>query len=212
MKDNKFIQFLLKHRSKALLTFLAFACVIAWGKRLIGKNKAHHKHDFIVVSQIFDRFYSGEPLSNESIEATENVLKRHPELYPKYAPMLAATFFAQQKSSKARPYAESTIDHVKDNLPPFYRDYAKTSLLITEEMYEQAFIQAQQLNTELKNQTEDYNTLYLMNLVRLVFLADKLNRQESKKEAWQQLQQQPGYASIKPLFQEGQLSLTDYLK
>ena len=59
----------------------------------------------MVANQIFERFLRGETLASESIEMTEAILKRHPELHPKYDPLLAMTFQAQSNAAKAIEYS-----------------------------------------------------------------------------------------------------------
>jgi len=211
MEENKFTDFLSKHWSKLLLGVMAIVCIAVWGERFLNSNRTHSKKDFLIANQILERFRSGEPLAVESIEAAENILKRHPELHPKYDAMLATTFFANQNSTKALPYAHSIIKRVDSDLPPFYRSYSETSLLIADQKYPLAFEEAKTLNTQLENQ-EGYENLYAMNLLRLVFLADTIGDDTIKKQAWEKLQHLPNYSKIESLFQEGKLTLQDYLQ
>jgi hypothetical protein len=210
-EGNKFIPFLGKHWSKLLLGIVAIICLAVWAERLLWSNENQNKQDFIVVHQIFERFHKGEGLAEESIEAAENILERHPELHPKYDAMLALTFFSQANERKAEKYARSLIEQVDSELPPLYQHYAKTTLLIAEKGYAQAFEEALALQEQLKGKS-GYQTLDAMNTLRLLFLADTLGDTTQKNIFWKKLEKHPAYPSIQPLFHEGKLSLEDYIK
>jgi len=206
MEEHKFLNFLGKHWSKLLLGFLAVASIAVWGERFFTANRSQTQQDFLVANQILEQFQKGETLPVESIETTELILERHPELHPKYDTMLAMTYLAQRNPSKGLPYAKATLEHVTQDLPPLYQSYAKTSHLIAEKRYPEAYKEAQDLYAQLQD-NEAYSTLYAMNLLRLVSLEIEIGTQS---EAWEELKAHPAYASITPLFQEGTLSLEDW--
>lgn len=206
MDEHTYLSFLSKHWTKLLLGFLAIACLAVWGERFFSTHKAQSQQDFLIANQIFERFQKGEPLPVESIEAAEMIVQRHPELHPKYDTMLAMTYLAQHNPSKGLPYAKTPLEHAASALPSFYQAYAKTSLLIAEKNYPEAYRQAQELNAQLQN-NEAYSTLYAMNLLRLVSLENEIG---THSEAWEVLKSHPAYASIITLFQEGAISLEDW--
>ena len=206
MEEHKFLNFLSKHWSKLLLGFLAIASIAAWGERFFSANKSQSQQDFILASQIFERFRNGETLPAESIEAAEMNLERHPELHPKYDTMLAMTYLAQRNLAKGLFYAKSPLHHAARELSPFYEAYAKTSLLIAEKKYEEAYAEAQDLCSQLQND-KAYSTLCALNLLRMVSLEMEIG---ARSDAWEELKAHPAYASITPLFQEGALSLEDW--
>jgi len=206
MEENKYLKFLGKHWSKLLLGFLAIASIAVWGERRFSTNRSHSQQDFLVGNQILERFHKGEPLAVESIEATEMILERHPELHPKYDMMLAMTYLAERNPSKGLVFAKATLEHARQDLPCLYQDYAKTSLLIAEKRYQEAYKEAQDLYTQLQN-NKAYSILYAMNLLRLVSLELEI---DATSEAWEELKAHPAFASITPLFQEGNLSLEDW--
>lgn len=205
MEEHRFLNFLSKHWSKLLLGFLAIASIAAWGERFFSANKSQTQQDFILANQILERFRNGETLPAESIEAAEMILERHPELYPKYNTMLAMTYLARAHP-KGLFYAKAPLEHAARDLPSFYQAYAKTSLLIAEKRYREAYTAAEDLNTSLKN-NEAYSTLRAMNLLRMVSLEMEIGE---RSEAWQEFKALPAYSSIAPLFHEGSLSLEDW--
>lgn len=206
MEEHKFVNFLSKHWSKLLLGFLAIASLAAWGERFFHSNHTQSQQDFLIGNQILERFRKGEPLSIESIEVAEQILERHPELHPKYDTMLAMTYLAARNPTKSLPYIKAPLKHTSADLPPYYKSYAKTSLLIAEKRYQEAYKEALNLNEELKDK-EAYTILGAMNLLRLVSLENEVG---SHSTAWEELKAHPAYASISHLFQEGELSLEDW--
>ncbi|MCC5831492.1 MAG: hypothetical protein JJU12_00410 [Chlamydiales bacterium] len=205
MEEHTFLNFLSKHWSKLLLGFLAIASIAAWGERFLSSNKSQSNQDFILANQIFERFRSGETLPVESIEATEMILKRHPELHPKYDTMLAMTYLAQ-RNPKGLFYAKAPLEHSAQQISPFHKSYAKTSLLIAEKKYQEAYNTAQDLHRELKN-NQAYSTLSALNLLRLISLEKEIG---VRSEAWEELKAHPTYPTISSLFREGALSLEDW--
>ena len=211
MEENKFIHFLSQHWSKFLFGILTLAVCGVWLERFSRSNQTQCKQDFLIAHQIFEQFQKGKFLPTESIESTENILKRHPELHPKYDSMLALTFFSQQNNKQASYYAQSMIKHVDAQLPAPYKEYAAATLLISHANYQAAFEAALALESQLKGK-EGYATLDAMNTLRLLFLADKLGDSLHKNSYWKKLESHPGYASIQSVFHEGKLSLADYMK
>jgi hypothetical protein len=209
MEENKFLALLSKHWSKIVLGILAIATVAVWSERLFKSNKSEKSQDFFIAQQIFERFQKGEYLAPESIEATQNILERHPELHPKYDPVLALTFFAQQKTPEGICYARSLINHAQQHLPDVYKEYANTTLLISEGKYEEAFREASFLEAKLSEQP-GYPTLEAVNTLRLLFLAREIGNTEGQHRFWTKLSQHPSYSTLLSIFQTENLSLSDF--
>jgi hypothetical protein len=205
MEEHKFLNFLRKHWSKLLLGILAIASVAVWGERFFSSKQTQSQQDFILAHQIFERFHNGETLALESIEAAEMIVERHPELNPKYNTMLAMTYLAQ-RNPKGLFYAKTPLKHTAQILPPHYRTYAETSILIAEKKYTEAYQEAKALHAELKTD-KACATLCALNLLRMLSLEMEL---DLPSEVWNELKAHPAYASISPLFKEGSLSLEDW--
>lgn len=210
MHENKWIEFLGQNWSKLLLGILAVACVAAWSDRYFRSHKSQSIHDFVIASQIYSQYEKGNTLPLESIEMTEAILKRHPELHPKYDSMLALTFFSQEKTAQGLQYAQTLMHKTRHQLPAHYRSYAQTSLLISEKKYSEAFSAALLLEKELEN-VEQPSILQAMNTLRLAFLADTLGDEPQKRHFWEAAQVHPHYDKVASMFKEGNLSLKEYL-
>lgn len=208
MEENKFIAFFSKHWSKILLGLVAIACLGIWAERQAGERKSQSKLDYVTGNQLFEKFQKGEPIS---VEIAQTVLKRHPELHPKFDTLLALSLFSQAKFEEALPYATAATAQAKKHLPSLYQEYAAATLLISKGEYKEAYQSALDLFKQLNGEAE-YQTLEAMNTLRLVFLAQKLGEEGQKIAFWKKLQAHPGYLSLEALFREGNISLADYFK
>jgi hypothetical protein len=209
MEENKISDFIRKYRSRIFLGFLAAIALAFWSGKLLQSKRANTQHDFFIAQHIFERFQKGEHLPPTSLETVQSILERHPELHSKYDLMLALALFSQCKTSEALPYARSLIGQRERELPSFYKDYAQTTLLITEGNYVDAFAAALCLEGKLKDPLQ-YQTLDAMNTLRLLSLAHQLGDLPHEKTYWTKLTHHPSYATLVPLFQAGDLSLSHY--
>ncbi|MEZ5315340.1 MAG: hypothetical protein R3E91_03920 [Chlamydiales bacterium] len=206
MKSYKFLTFLNKHSFKLLFLFLIAISLFFWRERVLNRDTMQSQHDFMIANKIFESFQKGELPSPESIEKIETLLKDHPEVYPKYNTMLAMSYLAQN-APKGAFYIKTILETpIAGNLPQFYHAYGKTSLLIAEKKYSEAYMEAQALSAAIKNE-EDYSTLYAINLLRIVSLEMQIDK---SSKAWRELKSHPVYGLISSIFQEGHLSLEDW--
>lgn len=202
------IIFLKKHWSKLVLGLLCIACIIAWRDRFSTSSRAQTRQDFFVAGEIWSQFQQKGEVASESIETLENIVKRHPELHTKYTPLLMATSFSENNTATALAHANRAIHQTK--LPSFYQRYAHTSLLIAEEKTQEALSDAQKLHDDLQGQ-EGFEKLFAMNLLRLVFLSEKLEEPVVHQKAWSALQSHALFPVIQKLFVEGDISLSNYM-
>ncbi|NGX61997.1 MAG: hypothetical protein K940chlam9_01490 [Chlamydiae bacterium] len=208
MDENKYFKFLKDHWSKLLLGFLAFASVAAWGERLWRSHKTQSNQDYSLATHIFASFQKGEPLSSEAIESAESILKKHPELHPKYDSKIALSLFSQKHEEKAIPYVQASLERAGEKLSPPFREYTLGSCLIGEKNYQEAFERAEILHSQLD---EQYKTLSALNLLRLVVLSRKLAQSEKQNMYWEELKKHPVYPSLASLFEEGEISLESWI-
>lgn len=208
MDKNKFLDFFTRHLNKFLLGVAVLGLLGFLLEKRLNSHKIHSKQDYIIVRQIYERFRKGEPLAIESLETAEKIIHNHPELHAKYDPLMAYSLLQQEKIARALPYASSILKRVQ-HYP--YHDYALTTLLITQENYPEAYAQAERLEKSL-SESDSYPTLHALNLLRLVFLADELHNDELKTEYWTTLQSHAAFSEIESLFQEGSLTLKDFVE
>ncbi len=209
MEENKLIEWVRKHSSKFFIILLCCVATAFFAGRSASSKKSHSTKDFIVMRQLFDRLQTGEPLAAESIQAAEAILSQHPELHPKYDPLLALSFFHQENSAKGIVYANAVLKRAEKLTSSPYQDYGNTSILIAQKKHADAFQQAQQLEEQLRDQTT-FETLRVFNLLRLAFLAKEMGQPSLVKQAWECAQSLPSFAQVTPLFEEGSYTLKDF--
>lgn len=209
-EENKFILFLNKHWSKLLLGVAIVVSITLWTERFYHSGEKKNTEDFLIAQQIFEKFQKGQNLPPESLESAENIIDRHPELHSKYDAMMALTFFSQAREAEGLKYAQSLLKKIDTELPSFFEKYARCTLLISEANYSQAYQDSLALYHMVRGQS-GYQTLDAMNLVRLIFLAERLGDVQHKQDFWNELEHHPGFASLKSLFHEGTLNLENYV-
>ncbi len=207
MDHDKIINLLRKHHLKLLVVFGLLCSLGVFIERKTKAKSLHAKKEYLVAKQIFERVQKGEPLSVESLDSAKKILTHHPELQAKYSTLMTYSLLHQEKVAEALSYATPSFGRV-DNAP--YTDYGKTALLIAQEDYPEAFVQADALETKLLA-NDDCPTLRAFNLLRLVFLSEELKNSERKEHYWQVLQKLPSFPELDQLFQEGKISLVNYL-
>lgn len=209
-EENRIISLLSKHWSKLLLGLLAVACIAVWGERRSRSGEQQSRQDFFTAHQLFTKLQKGETLPLETLETAEIILKKHPELHPKFDAPLALALFSQAKSEEGGKYAELLLNRVSSELPPLYKQFSQGTLLIAEAHYAEAYQGALSLQEQLKGQT-GYQQLDAMNTLRLLFLAERLGNALQKQLHWEALTHHPRYKDIQALFHEGTLSLENYI-
>lgn len=207
MEENKPLEFLSKHWKKALYALLILACIGVWSERLFHKNRGNTKHDYLIVNQIFERYRMGNPIASESLEAAERVVQKHPELRSKYGTMLAHCCYAQNDPIKATSYATASLNHARDSLPAPFITYSNISLEISEGKLAEAYDHSRLLEETLAS--SEYEHLRAFNLLRLIFLSDKV--EEDNEAYFKKLKELASFNEISPLFREGTLDLETYL-
>ena len=190
--ESKWIGLLRKYWSKALMAILVLATILVWGERLFGKKHVNSRQDYLLASQVFQRFQRGELIDLESLLSCEGIVRNHPEL-KSYENMLAFCFFSQNDVGKAVSYASNALKRNHRELPTPYADYARATLLIAEAKLDEALEISKNLNAE------EGSILEAFNLIRLAMLGEK--------ESWVKLRAHRRFDLIAPLFQEGSVSL-----
>ena len=159
-------------------------------------------------------------------------MKKHPELKAEYEAKLAQDFIAVQESKKAREFGNKVIERTNQ---PYYRDYAQTSLLLSEQKFEDALEQALCLKRQMladeafweKGQkTKGYGSgLFAFNLMRIATLYQELGMKDRELEAWRDLKAfagwnapqkdvrigQEGFQSLLHHFTVQDMTLLDYI-
>ncbi len=191
--EGRWIGLLKEHWSKALIAIMVIITILVWSERLFGKKEVNSQQDYVLASQLFERFQRDEMIDLESLLATEDIINKHPELKASYETMLARCFFMQNDPAKGIAYATSALERNKHALPAPYSAFGHASLLIADSKFDEALVITEQLKAE------EGSLLELFNLVRLAMLR--------KETSWERVRSHPRFDAIAPLFQEGAVSL-----
>lgn len=205
MEENNYLNLLKKHWKKGLYAFLILACIGVWSERLFLRGKVNTKQDYLVANQIFERYKMGNPIALESLEAAERVVKKHPELLPKYETMLSHVNYAQNNFDKAIGYAASSFKRVHQALPSHYATFSEITLEIGEKKFKEAYKHSLALDQQL--QGEQLDQLEAFNLLRLVFLCGE---PEEKEATFKRLKKLAAFDELEELFHEGEFNLEKY--
>lgn len=208
MENSVFFNFLHKHWSKCVSVFLVCAVALFCFERFFTKSEEQIQEDFLVGNSVLESFYKGEPLSVEAIKSVEDLLDKHQELHSKYHTMLAMTYLAQRDAAKGLAFMQSSMEHVRADLPEAYQEYATGSVLIAEKKYNEAY-EATKNSCEQLQKTAPESVLYALNLLRLVSLSVEV---KAKDAALEELLKHPSYQMISSILQEGDLSFDKWYK
>lgn len=201
---------------------LGSLCFIYFLYHLLGGSTSYPEKDFFQANRDLTNLQS-EPNSNErqkALESLTRLLKKHPELQAEYDGIIAQDLLNHGEVQGALPYAQRNLDRVRGDHVTLYINYAKTTLLMGNKSYDDALKQA----LDLKQQILDYRKetglatsgqlLYAFNLLRLATLSQQMENKTLELTSWQELQSLDFkiLEAIGPVFQEGHLTLQDYIR
>ena len=101
-----------------------------------------------------------------------------------------------------------------DTDPPYFVEFAKISILISESKYHDAFVRSLALKDRLKKDNKVLLKIYPYNLLRISFLAKHLNDNAKELVAWNELEtytSEKETSFISEMEKNNQFNLTDYI-
>jgi hypothetical protein len=206
-----------------LLTFLA---VKMGGKR--HKNEV----DFVMAANAFTKWEQALDKEHYALTNLTRLMKKHPELHAEYGAKLAQTFIAIEDELEARAFGNQVIDRTNQ---PYYKDYARGSLLVSERKFSKALEEALRLKNEMLGDKDFWkksqgvksfgSALFAFNLMRIATLFQELGSKEQELEAWKELKSyagwegsqkdtrvsQEGFESLLNHFSVRDMTLLDYI-
>lgn len=189
MKDNK------KQLAYGALLFLLFLVFLY---RLIASQTAKAEENYIAMAQVASIVNNPEATAEKRAVALADLrrlLESSPNLQAKYDGLIAQSLITEKNLSEATPYINQTFARVQGEDSPYYLDYSKNSITLTEGKKEEALKAAYLLRDKmLQVQPADHSaqfggTLYAFNLIRIALLEKELQNKDAEKKAWQELQQ-----------------------
>lgn len=209
MQEYNFSQFFSRHIWKIALSLASIVLLCISLDRYLSSKTFEKKHDFLTIKTLFEKVGPKEPLSKESLDTAEAILKRHPELHATYDTALAINYAAAGNNEKTHLLTADILKRLEKQMPAPYLAYTKISLLLLEENFSQAYLETEALEASLK-ETAVFDTLRAFNLVRLTVLAKKLGNAEIATRSLATLESLKSYPTLAPLFEEGTFTLKQY--
>ena len=109
---------------------------------------------------------------------------------------LAQTLLLMDRPKEADRLAAPLFQRNQSEPVPFHLAYGKTSLLIAQEEYQTALLEAETLKRQMDAASLPLGTLYTLNLVRIAALQKQLGHLDLEKEAWDELKSNPIHRQI----------------
>lgn len=221
--SNPAVEWISLHKQTILWIFGALLALIVIAFRFVVMHTENSESDFFRAQTAFAEFQqeaiqpTDQAEATASLEELDAIMKRHPELKPKYEGPLAQTLLISGQATPAAPYAEDIFNRTKPDHLKLYQDYSKASLLIAQGKTGEALAQAQQLKEAIEqdtNKAADSN-LYLFNLIRLAMLHQQLGHKEDELKMWDEIQkfspQSESLAFTNQAFMIGSATLAQYI-
>lgn len=217
--------------SLASLLILLFSLVQITGKYSKGRNV-----DFFEAQKAYSAWVSSEIGDEELFHKLEKPLNRNPELQAKFGALVAQHFLSLNDAKMAEIYAKQAMKRTANLLSPYYVAFSKNSLLVSKSEFHQALQAAKELKEKMAEDASFWNNkdkmirsgglLYAYNLIRIAALEREVGTPEAELAAWDEVAANAGWTSaaatakrfdpeaysvLQNTFQEGRISLHDYM-
>ncbi len=236
--DHPVFQWLTKHRLTILYAFIAFVALVAITYHFLSRQNSNAEAVYMQATVDFNRFQDAglaatEPAArNEAFAQLEGYIKEYPPLHEKYDGLIAETLIIEDKPAEAQQYAQLAFNRTQHNDSPFYIDFAKTSLLMSQKSYASSLAATKVLHDKMQSHLVDVQqnsvqlafgpTLYVFNLIRLAVLQQQLGNNEEELKVWEKLKQLSNEGKLPfdstqlqdafALFNEGKATLLTYIE
>ena len=183
--------FLMNWQKKACYLFLILLSVgLVVGK--IGREKQRFNQDYLLLKEIFTKWEHGEPPLEETVSKVKGLLKKYPDLSTQYDPILGQHLLATFSPKEAAPFIDRTVLRTER---PYFSDYARTSLKMSEGRLEEALEDAIDLKKRVSQdgtfweKSKQGSILFSFNLIRIAVLSQMLEKSEEERKAWEEIEQ-----------------------
>jgi predicted negative regulator of RcsB-dependent stress response len=237
LEDGAFIEWLSQYGKFIAYGLVALLALLILVYRFSSSHTAKVEQDYIQASNDFVSFVrstdgkEGAPMK-ETLQRLTTLMQQHPELHAAYDGALAQTLLNRGQVAEAKPFATATLKRTQSNHLTSYADYASTTLMISEQHYQEALEKAlalqKTLSEELKNGDSGFGEeLFALNLLRIGMLQQQLGDQKAELITWKEWlyyagledSPQPSLIKINPqvfraVIQQlaiGSISLPDYI-
>ncbi len=156
----------------------------------LGTKKGRAEGDYVSATAAFTKWDQILDQKSDEFASLERLVKKYPELHAHYDAPIGQNLLAFIAPDKAAPYVERTLKRTNQ---PYYSDYARTSLKISEGNYAEALEEASSLREKIIEDPKDHSVLLAFNLMRIATLSRELNNHERELEAWREIKRYGGW-------------------
>lgn len=201
--EERLASFLTQYGKPLLLAAGLLIALLLGGYLWHAASRGEAEGDYLLAETSFQQLtkvQAGETslADNPSFVTLKKMLAKHPELGARYDGPLAQTLLKLGDVPLAVVYADLALKELAKENMPFYEEYAKTSLLIAQGDYRDAFKRASFLQKRMKEEMQTKNSsvtrgfspqLFLANQLRLAALLQQLDLPAEELKAWQEVEQ-----------------------
>ncbi|MCB1072953.1 MAG: hypothetical protein KDK96_07635 [Chlamydiia bacterium] len=162
----------------------------------LGTKKGRAEGDYVSATAAFTKWEQVLDQNGDDFAKLEKLVKKHPELQSHYDASIAQSLLAAISPQEATPFIERTLRRTQQ---PYYGDYARTSLKISEKRYQEALEESLNLRDKMHSdpsfweKSKNNSALFAFNLMRIATLSHELNHKESELNAWKEIKQYGGW-------------------
>lgn len=199
LADNPVVQWISHNAKQLFYIFLGLIALALIAAKLINRS-GNGAGDYTAAETAYTKFLQDtDPKAREeALEQLSALLKKHPELLPKYEGGLAQTLLLRGNLPLAATYAQGIFKRTETDHLELFNQYSQTSLLIGEKKWDASLKQAQALKAQMEKSPiqdaevrEFRQTLYLFNLIRIALLQQALGQTAQEIKTWTAFKEAP---------------------
>jgi len=230
LNENPTIQWVANNGSNILFALVLIVIAGILFYRYNSQSTIGTTNEYIKADKLISTLERSPVPDPDSLDRLMEIMDKHPELHQKYDGNLTQILIKEGETEKAQEIASQMISRTTQSNLPLYADFAKTTLLINQEKYEDALKQAQSLDMKMKKEVElgadrkFGDTLYAYNLLRIGMIQQELGLKDQELKTWQRWNQYldskediegidpKGFDIVLRQFTSGNLSLKNYIE
>jgi hypothetical protein len=178
--DNliKLAKWAIKNKSNFIFGFVGLLALGAVGFRVMPKMQKNKAKDYFAIKSSFASWKeSSQAASDSEYQKLIKLVRKHPVLQANYESQIAQRLLFWKKNKEGVSFANKSLKRTDGEKLPYFQNYAKTSLLISQNIFDKALKESLLLSTKIKKDKNinEFSVLYKNNLLRIAVLQKKLN-------------------------------------
>ena len=220
ISKDTFVLWLQENSQKIYWALIAALIPLALIFYFSSQNRKSTWENYLQAHFIYQKWAQNPAGEAESFQKLEKLLHRHPELCEKFGMHIAEKCITLNQGAMASHFAENALNQMKDKIP-YHHLFAKTSIVIAEEKYEEALTDAVALKEKMEREgvDEKESLLFSFNLVRIASLEKILGLSQRELQSlhairgWLESKKCAPAAknALLKVFTENNLTLVDYI-